>query len=137
MPEFKIGGLVMTKGLPERRNHQGFIVKNGLTGKLEGLNMTKELNRMSQSNYFKLCTYVSGMKLTNESTFEKLASIAADVLGFPVTRANIRAAFETLEITLPGKPKTTEEKVMILAKYMESLYAQLGMVIPKELKDIF
>lgn len=101
--------------------------------------MTKELNRMTQSEFFKLCKWLEENKSTvvvPGTDKQQIALKATVALGMQITRANIHAAFGTLEINVPGSPKTLEQKVDIIARMLADLYKVANDKVPSELAEI-
>lgn len=100
--------------------------------------MTREINRMTQAEHFKLCTWVQNNKASfaPESTYASIADKAKLSLRIDITPAHIKSAFATLDFHLVKKPKTQADQMRIVVNSLALLYNQSGQTVPKDFQEL-
>ena len=111
----------------------GISVAVGCDGLLERRKATHAgTNKLTQSEFFKLCTWVLSLPSPVQGPLQNLADGAAKVFGRPISKTSIRSAIETTgakyESNRPnygGKRTTSNDKAVALARVFVRVVAEL------------
>ena len=100
----------------------------------------QRLRRLSQHEYFKLCRWLeeSVPHMEPGTTYASIASKASDAMEIDIADSSVTDAMKNLGIPLPKRKELTlEDRVKILAKYVEILWndAHPTLALPKDLED--
>lgn len=98
----------------------------------------KIVNRLSVKQIYALCGWLEDLQPTfdTNTTKEALAVKASEHFQITINAFNIATALDTAEIALPKAPKTESQKLGILKRGIETLYASLGIQLPPEWSDL-